>query len=272
MRRRNSKQKVDFTISTELSSPKGKLQDYSIMIYGEKKIGKTSMISHANGAYFCMFEPGGKALSIMQDQYRTWDKFKKAIPQILASKKIQNVVIDTADFAYKRCLQYTCNKLGIEHPQDLGYGKGWDAIKQELDSCFSQLLHSDKGIWFISHYTDRKITRADGTEYNRTSQTAPTTIREYLDGIVDMFFFYDYENSKRTLYVDGDDYISAGSRCENRFFYTNGEKIKKIDMGKSSAEAYENLVKAFSNKLEVPKITKGDSTKLKTRLKRRKRS
>lgn len=241
--------KETFKVTTELSEPCESLSDYSVLIYGEKKIGKTSTISKFEGAYFCMFEPGGKALRIMQDIYEDWGKFRKAVPQIVRSSKIKNVVIDTADFAYKACLHWVCEKLCIDHPQDEGYGKGWEAVRDEMDEQFRKLFNSGKGVWFTSHYTDREIKKANGEEYLKTSPTMAKQVREYLEGIVDIWVFYTYEKGRRVMYLQGDDYVSAGHRVEGRFLYTDGSPIVRLDMGNSPQEAHDIFVKAFENKV-----------------------
>ena len=92
--------------------------------------------------------------------------------------------------------------------------------------------------------------KRDGSSYHRTEPSLPGQAKDVLEGLVDIWAFYTYDKDVRTLIIQGDDFIGAGHRIENRFRYADGEPIKIIPMGKSPKEAYQNFVKAFENKLE----------------------
>lgn len=248
---------AEYKLPTSPSVPIQILGGYTMLIYGAKKIGKTSLCSRFPNALFLMFEPGGKALSLYQEPMTSWKKFTRFVELLKKDNKFQTVVIDTADYAYEDCLTETCAELGIEHPSDAGWGKGWNAVKKAFGAQIRTLLKSGKGVIFISHQREEEIEERSGRKYNRKSNTLPGQARELLEGLVDIWANYDYDGKKRKLTILGDDFTDAGHRIESKFKYTNGDRIRKIDMGNSADEAYQNFMNAFNNKSIKPIETEG---------------
>jgi len=240
---------VVLTLPKERSTPCDKLQDYSMLLYGEKKIGKTSLASKFKKAFFMLCEPGGKALSLYSRPVRNWLEFKTYVRLIIKSSEFENVVIDTADYSYEYCFDYVCKKMVIDHPSDEAWGKGWKAVKKEYAAEINKLLHSGKGVIFISHAREEEVEKRGGEKFNRTASTLAGQAKELLEGLVDVWAYYTYEGDQRVMIIQGDDYIDAGHRIEGRFLYTDGTPIRKIPMGNSKDEAYQNFVDAFENKL-----------------------
>jgi hypothetical protein len=239
------------------SSPLLNLGDYSILLYGEKKIGKTSLASKFSKAFFLMFEPGAKALSVFQRHVNSWQEFKDYVKLLQKDTSFETVVVDPVDLAYKACFEYVCKKLVIDHPSDESWGKGWNAIRDEFTSEINKLLALKKGVILISHAAEKEIKTRTGDTYHKIMATMSSQAREVLEGIVDIWAYYSYEGKKRVLIIEGDDHVGAGHRLEKHFFYLDGTAIKEIPMGGSPKEAYENFVKAFNNKLakEPAKLT-----------------
>lgn len=243
------------SLPTQKSIPVSTIGGYSILFFGKKKIGKTSLSSQFPEALFLMFEPGAKKLAIYQKPVRNWTEFKQYVKLIQSDTKFKTVVIDVADIAYEFCLQYACRSLNITHPADAPFGKGWNAVSRELSLEINKLLNCGKGVIFISHAKEEEIEERSGRKYSRMTNTMPGQARGMIEGLVDVWACYDYDGKKRTLTIMGDDFIDAGHRLNEppqpRFLYRGtNEPIRKIPMGSSSKEAYENFIKAFNNQLE----------------------
>ncbi len=236
------------SLPKNVSLPSENLSDYSILLYGEKKIGKTTLASQFEKAFFLMCEPGGKALKIYQRPVNNWEEFKKYINLALNSE-FRTIVIDPIDLAYKMCLDYICKEMLIDHPADEKWGKGWNAIRDEFTKEINKLLHA-KGVILISHATESEIKTRTGITYHKLSPTMSGQARDILEGVVDIWAYYGYDNKNRILTILGDDHVGAGHRLENRFEYKDGSPIREIPMGTNSKEAYINFIKAFENQLE----------------------
>ena len=241
------------TLPTEKSKPVTDLGGYSILFYGRKKIGKTTMCQHFPATFFLEFEPGAKKLSIFQKPVRSWNEFRQYVKLIIATDRFKTVVVDPVDIAYDMCMAYVCTKLNIIHPSEADWGKGWSAVKKEFMGEMNKLLNSGKGIIFISHEREETIEERGKKPYQRRTNTMSGQAKEAIEGVVDVWACYDYLANKRYLTILGDDFTDAGHRLNEepgpRFLYTDRTPIRMIPMGKSSKEAYENFLKAFNNQL-----------------------
>ena len=240
------------SLPTELSVPSTSLGDYSILMYGEKKIGKTSLASKFPGAMFLMFEPGGKGLSIYQTPVATWEEFKAYVQLLKADERFQTLVIDTVDIAYERCFDYVCRMQNIEHPSDVNdFGKTWSLITNEFQKTMLELVSAGKGMIFLSHATEKDFASASGLTYNKIVATMPARSRQFITGFVDIICYYGYYGNHRMLTVQGSDAVDSGNRLENNFLVKGGTaKIHSIPMGSSAQEGYNNILKAFANQQE----------------------
>jgi len=248
--------KIEYKLPENKSVPVENLGGYVMLIYGAKKIGKTSLCSIFPNALFLFFESGGKALRIYQETMTSWRKFTRFVELLKRDKRFDTIIIDTADLAYDCCFEEVCGLLGVEHPADAGWGKGWSAIRKEFTFAINTLTNAGKGVIFISHEKDVEIEDREGVKHITTTNTLSRQAKECLEGIVDIWANYSYEGDKRVLKILGSESLDAGHRLKERFRYTDKTRIRKIPMGRSEEEAYENFIKAFNNKLENPKITK----------------
>lgn len=246
-----------FTLPTEKNSPSDSLSDYSILLYGAKKIGKTSFASQFPGALFFSTEPGTKALSVYSVEVGTWADFLGYIKALETGKqKYGTIVIDTVDLAYEACFQSVCRKEGIEHPQDLAYGKGWNLVLTTFRNAIMRLFHlpGNPGIVFISHDTEKEFEDREGQKFDRIQPTMAKQALGVVEALVDLIISYQYDGRKRIAKILGDETIVAGCRLQEdglRFIAKDGNPVEAIPMGSSSKEAFQNFLAAFNNEQET---------------------
>lgn len=269
-RRKKKLIKPKFELPKEKSSIHTDMQDYCLLVYGEKKIGKTSMMSYFPNTIFGMCEPGGKSLEIYQTPIRNWSDMRQFVDAVCKDTFFKTVVIDTADYAYEYCMEHVCKELVIDHPSDEGYGKGWNAVKTEFTKQISKLLHSGKGVIFISHSKEQEIKSRSGGSYDKITSSMSKQAKDVLEGLVDIWVNYSYDGNRRFLYIQGNDSIDAGHRLKDNFKYADGKPIDRIPMGNSPEESYRNFIAAFNNDLASVKTKKPVNKKKLTLKKRRK--
>jgi hypothetical protein len=241
-----------FALAGEMTIPLEILQAYATLLFGEKKIGKTTLAAMFPGAYFLAAEPGTKALSVYQTVINDWRTFRAAVKALRKDIKFQTTVVDTIDLAYKFCDKYVCDQLGIEHVSEAGWGKGWAGVREEFESVLRDLLSAPgKGTILISHSVEKEIQRRDGSKYDRIQPTMPNIAREIAEAMVDIWAYYSYDGSNRVLTIRGDDHITAGHRLESHFKY-KGRDVVTIDMGTTKEEGYKNFIDAFHNRYVIP--------------------
>lgn len=264
----------EYALPKAPTTPSDRLEDYVTLLFGEKKIGKTTLTSHFGKSFHAMFEPGGKALEIYQEPMQTWGKWLSYIRLLENDTSFRTVVVDTVDIAYRLAAKYVCDKQGIDHLSDEDFGKGYDMARQEFTLAVNRLIATGKGIIFISHSQQKEVKRRSGDRYDRIVSTMPNQARDILDALVDIWAYYYYDGTERKLQIRGDELVAAGHRLENHFRYTDGTEISVIPMGSSSLEAYNNFMLAWSNKLQRKggdAVSSPKETKFKKVLKRRNR-
>jgi hypothetical protein len=234
-------------LSYQKSEPAKKLSDYSILLYGQEKIGKTTFAAEFPNPYFFMFEPGGKDLSVHKSDIQDWAHFRHLLKQIEADKKFDNVIFDTADVASIMCDRYVCEINGVSDVDEMDFGKGWRKLRLEFSTCVQRLLKSGKGVLFISHSTEKEFKTKTGSKITRVVPTMSKQAREILDPIVDIWAYYRYNGKQREIVLRGDEEVSAGHRTRNHFL-----GVTTIPAGTNEGEAYQNFVAAFENRLSSP--------------------
>ena len=271
--RRRQEKTEDFELPTEKSKPHTSVGDYTILLFGEKKIGKTMLSAQFPDAFHCMWEPGGKALELYQHEFTDWGTFKKAVTKLRKDKRFKTVVIDTVDLAFKAADAYACMKLAIDDPSEEDWGRGWRAIRKEFEREIHRLLSAGKGVVFISHSMEREIKSRRGGSHDRVVSTMPKQAGDCIEGLVDIWACFTYDGDKRVLVIGGDEDITAGHRLDGRFQW-QGKPLRHVGMGASAEEGYRNFTEAFANRYdpggnEEPEKKPTRSVKKKSRLKKR---
>ncbi len=252
---------LDLTLPTEPNEPPTSIGAYIFLIYGLPKIGKTSIVSHFEKVFYMSFEPGTKALKgVYSRPVNTWEEFTKYVDLLEDGEhSFKTVCIDTCDLCYQALADYWCRKEKI---QDIGeikdYGVTWRKVKKELRTQILRLTNQNIGVVFISHTTEKEFeSPIDGESYERQQPSASKQALELFEPMADVIGFYHFVKSQRFLRIEGTNNMLAGCRLEENFIRlggkprTEGDRIETIPMGKTSKQAYDNLLKAFNNEQEI---------------------
>ena len=226
-----------FTLPTMKSEPISEIGDMSFLIYGEKKIGKTSLASQFPNALFLAFEKGYSGLSIYVEpmfnkkQRTDWRKFVSFIDLLIKEDhEFRTVVIDTVDEAYSACMEYVCEVEGWTHPSEGPYGKGWKAVEKEFSTQIGRLVNCSKfGTIFLSHAVEKEFLERTGGKYDKIIASMPDQARKLICAVSDCIIFYGYHGEQRLLTVRGSDSVESGSRMGKHFWVKGGlERYKEL--------------------------------------------
>lgn len=246
------------SLPTDLNEPPSELSAYSILLYGAKKIGKTSLAARFPKAIFLATEPGTKALRVYTVPITKWEDFIGYLALLEKTKKheFKNVVVDTVDILYKQCFNYVCRKHCIKHPSDENdFGKTWTEISETFEQGIYRLLNIDgMGKMLLSHDTEKEYEDREGNKLDRVQPTMDKGAMKIVEAAVDMIINYHYKKGKRYCRIDGAEDVVAGCRIEEHFLRqggkprTAGDRIVSIACGDTAQEAYDNILSAFNNK------------------------
>jgi hypothetical protein len=130
--------------------------EHTLFLYGPPGIGKTTFAAQAD-ALVIATEAGQKFVDVYHEPCPDWKTFIAIVEALAQMKKDEGelaypaVAIDTVDNLFNQCQAYVCNKLGIDHPSDEEWGKGYQAVKHEFNSQVVKLALLGKQLITISH-------------------------------------------------------------------------------------------------------------------------
>jgi hypothetical protein len=186
------------------------------MIYGKEKSGKTtwaSTINKGEGVLFCATEEGHKHLSVYKVAITSWEDFLLLGSELKKDPKgYKTLVIDIVDYLVVHCEHYVCKKMGVDHPSDLPFGKGFTAVKREFLRVITAINQMGFSFVFISHSKEREMkTKTASWTYMDTTLSA--TWSTLVCGMCDfIFYIYIDEDGNRKIRTKGHKYINSGDR------------------------------------------------------------
>ncbi len=173
------------------------LRPQKVVVYGPEGIGKSTFASHFPDPLFLDIEDSTSQLDVKRIQGITsWEMLLSLISQINQERPCKTVVIDTADWAEKLCIQHVCavNKKGSI--EDFGYGSGYVKLLEEFAKLLEALNLSVKaGINVVlnAHAQIRKFEQPDEMgAYDRwelklnskTTNKTAAIVKEWADALL----------------------------------------------------------------------------------------
>lgn len=153
------------------------------------------------------------------------------------------IIIDTVGLMWGLAEKFIKTQKDIEDLTDLGFGKGYRAVRDEFQDVINSLGQMGYTLVFISHAEKKDYVDAMGVSHSGITPALDKRPKEIISGLVDVYAFINAEpdsngKNKSVAYLRGGIYgnteIEAGSR------YGEGLPIK-IDW------SYEELVKAVQS-------------------------
>ncbi len=234
--------------------PETDFSNLSMLLHGDRKVGKTALLSQFPDNYFIMWEDGAKFQRVRQTRCRCWEDFQDLVALLEAKGKgyARTYTTDTGHGQYQAALNYIMRTQHLDDIRDDDWGTGWTMVDREFTELNARLLAL--GGYFVTAHTDTaEITRRDGSKYTKHSLQLGKQARRWFSGFVDVIGYFTYNVSgQRVLQLNGNLEFEAGTRTPENFFYTNGKPVEVIPMGGNAREAFTNFVKAFENKLPEP--------------------
>lgn len=173
------------------------------LIYGDPKIGKSTLASTFPDAFFIATEAGLRFLNVMKEPCGDWQKFKdivKALREPKYKERYKTIVIDTVDLLYQACMDFVCEENNMTYPADEEWGKGWAKVRDEFQKGMRHLTAEGYGVVLISH---TKVTEVEirGRKVPKTVPTFSGSARRVIMPLVDYIFYIanDVDNPESTI-------------------------------------------------------------------------
>ena len=249
--RRMLANKLILEFPTKPNKPSGNLRESVIMLYGEKKIGKTSLAAQfSKNMLHLMCEPQARELSIYQVSCPTYEHVKEWIEKLTTEQhNFDAVSVDPLPLFYMLAMTYTGKVHGFEHPHDeKDFGKSWGLVFKDFSVPLMKLLHSKLGVIFHAHEAEDEIETREGRTYTIRRPDGMKGVKTFTDANIENIWYYHKRGSQRFLQIRGDDFAFACCSFTDKFMTPAGKQIFAVPMGTSAEEGYLNLVTAFNNK------------------------
>lgn len=199
---------------------KGKI----VCIYGEPKVGKSTIAASFDRTLLLAFEKGYNALSgVMVQPLSSWAEFKRVLTQLKTKEvkeKFSTIAIDTADIAFDLAEKFICSREGVDKIGDIPFGAGYKMLRNEFNEALRSIPMMDYGLVNISHSQVATFTNDEGQEYSKTVPTLPKAARHIVLSMSDIIgYAKPVENAegerKVALFLRGTAQFEAGSRFKH---------------------------------------------------------
>jgi hypothetical protein len=257
------------------------LNDKIFLFYGEAGTRKTSVAAQFDKSVLAAFEIGYKFISGARAQpIQSWAEFKQFLRELKkddVKDTFKTVVIDTVTLAYSACTEYVLGQFGVSDPGDIGFGKGWRAVRKEFEKSILSIPQMGYGLILIAH--------ADEMEENgniRSKVDIDKRPAAIIKGLADFIFYVrkEYKDDQeptvknQTVYAYSQ-LVEIESKTRSRYFaprfeftYDNlqaemrkaideQKKIEGIVTVKSTENPHELQVEDFDQlKLDVTNLAR----------------
>lgn len=170
-----------------------------VVIYGPEGIGKTTLASKFPDPLFIDTEGSTTRMDVARlDRPVSWAELMRLVKEVWAEPDCcKTLVIDTADWAEKLCIEGVCLQRRVSGIEDFGYGKGYTYMKEEFGKLLGLLTEiSDGGrnIVVTAHAQMRKFEQPDEQgAYDRWELKLSKQCAPMLKEWADMVLFCNYK-------------------------------------------------------------------------------
>lgn len=170
-----------------------KTSQIKIWIYGEPTIGKTIFANKFPEPLFLNTDGNVKYIDspvlpiVAKPGKEAWEVFIEAIDEIVKGEHTyKTIVVDLLDDVFQYCRAYYMKKLKIDHEADLGYGKGYDIVRNAFLIVIRTLINSGYNVVLVSHEKVMSVKDRIGREITRFVPAISESVAGKLSGMVDI--------------------------------------------------------------------------------------
>lgn len=206
---------------------RGKIESaQKVVIYGPEGIGKSYFASRFPNPLFIDTEGSTKHMDVARlPAPSSWTMLLGEINYVKANPNIcDTLIVDTADWAERLCMEEICAKSQKTGIEDFGYGKGYVYLAEEfgrLLNALTELIDLGINVVMVAHAQMRKFEQPDELgaydrwEMKLQKKTAPM-VKEWAD----MVLFANYKTYVVNVDGQGVDKGTNKARGGKRVMYT----------------------------------------------------
>lgn len=203
------------------------ITDPDMWIYADSYVGKSTFVDQIDNLLFANTD--GNIENITSPVVRikdelvkngrittktfAWQNFLDLVDELEKKENDFKVIaLDLIEDLYEHCRLYMYNKLGIEHEQDAGFGKGWDMVRTEFLSTIKRLKNLGYRIIYISKELKTEINLKNGAKITSYGPNVADKVANVLAGTVTLTVRAFMNNRGRFLQLAKEESIFGGGR------------------------------------------------------------
>lgn len=196
-------------------------------IYADSYVGKSTFVDQIDGVLFANTDGNVDNITSpvvritdelvkngrMTTKVFAWEKFLELVDELeKKDNDFKVIALDLMEDLYEHCRLYMYNKLGIEHEQDAGFGKGWDMVRTEFCSTIKRLKNLGYRIIYISKEIKTEVNLKNGAKITSYAPNLPDKVANILAGTVTLTVRAFMNNRGRFLQLAKEENIFGGGR------------------------------------------------------------
>ena len=235
-------------------------------IYGDSYVGKSTFVDKFDDLLFINTDGNvdntTSPLIPIKDTVETegrltkrtfaWQNFLDVVDELeKENTTFKRICIDLVEDLYEHCRLYMYDKLGIEHEQDAGYGKGWDMVRTEYLSTIKRLKNLGYQIIYISKEIESEITLKGGTKLTTVKPNINDKVANILAGTVDLTVRAYMDGEDRFLQLEKKENIFGGGRFNfkvDKIPLDKDEFIKVLEEAQEGVKTYSKMEESVEKK------------------------
>lgn len=198
-------------------------------IYADSYVGKSTFVDQIDDVIFAntdgnignITSPVVRITDVIEKNGRmtnktfAWEVFLEFVEELEKKENDFKVVaLDLLEDLYEHCRLYMYDKLGVEHEQDAGFGKGWDMVRTEFCSTIKRLKNLGYRIIYISKELKTEINLKNGAKITSYAPNLPDKVANILAGTVTLTVRAYMNNRGRFLQLAKEENVFGGGRFD----------------------------------------------------------
>jgi hypothetical protein len=216
-----------------------------IWLYGKPFSGKTTFVSKIPNSIILSTDGNANGLFKSEDivPIKSVDDISKFIEDFKLNKYKDKttIIIDVTEHIYDLLREYTLEKNKIEHETDMGYGKGYQLVKDAEWYTLSKLARLCDNVIFISHEDEYVETSSIGKETTKYRPALNYKLHDKMSGLMTIVCRAYIKEINLNGEVSKKYYISIGNNS-NELSGTR-LKLKSTNIENSYDEFIKNIEK-----------------------------
>lgn len=192
-------------------------------IYADSYVGKSTFVDQLDNVIFAntdgnienITSPVVRIMNVKEGRQTklAWEVFLEFVAELeKKNNDFEVVALDLLEDLYEHCRLYVYDKLGIEHEQDAGFGKGWDMVRTEFCSTVKRLKNLGYRIIYISKELKSETNLKNGAKITRFEPNVPEKVANILAGTVTLTVRAFMNNRGRFLQLAKEENVFGGGR------------------------------------------------------------